>query len=67
MNNTRILYKNTLLYKGVSLINIDRSPSSHYWIERQGMTKADNITLESGEKFDIYRNDARGLACAIPA
>ena len=67
MNNTRILYGNTLLYKGVNLINVDRSYDALYWCCRHGMEKTDSIVLESGEKLDIYRNDRRGLACAIPA
>ena len=66
MNNTRILYGNTLLYKGVNLINVDRSRDALYWCCRHGMEKVDSIVLESGEKLDIYRNDKRGLACAIP-
>lgn len=66
MNNTRILYGNTLLYKGVNLINVDRSCDALYWCGRHCMEKTDSIILESGEKLDIYRNDKRGLACAIP-
>ena len=68
MSNTRILYGNTLLYKGVTLINIDRTCNALYWAcERQGMTKSDSVTLETGEKLDIYENRQRGLACAVPA
>ena len=66
MNNTRILYGNTLLYKGVNLINIDRSYDALYWCCRHCMEKTDSVILKSGEKLDIYRNDKRGLACAIP-
>ena len=66
MNSTRILYKDTLLYRGVSLINIDRSFDALYWCGRHGMEKVETIVLQSGETMDIYRNDKRSLACAIP-
>ena len=55
MSNTRILYGNTLLYKGVTLINIDRTCDALYWAcERQGMTKSDSVTLETGEKRMLF-------------
>lgn len=67
MTNTRILYKGTLLYKGVSLIHIDETNDAPYWIARQGLEKTDRVMdFNSGAWFDIYENKQRGLACAIP-
>lgn len=63
--NTRILYRDTMLYKGVTLINIDRTCDALYWCNRQGMTKTDCVNV-SGVNYDIYFNTARGLACAVP-
>jgi len=63
---SRILYKNTLLYCGVTLVNIDRSFDALYWCNRKKMQKTDTVKLQSGEMMDIYRNDARQLICAIP-
>lgn len=63
----RIFSKETLLYKGVLLIHIDRSYNAIYWVKRQNMTFCERIKTENtGEMFDIWENRARGLACAIP-
>ena len=66
MKESRILYKNTLLYCGVTLVNIDRSYDALYWCNRHDMQKTDTVKLQSGETMDIYRNDARQEICAIP-
>ena len=66
-HDNRILYKDTFLYKGVELIHIDRARDAMYWINRHGMTKTDTVMdYKSGAWFDVYRNDARGLACCVP-
>ena len=65
--DNRVLYKDTFLYKGVQLIYIDRDRNAMYWINRQGMKKADTVMdYNSGDMYDVYRNDARGLACCVP-
>ena len=66
MKESRILYKNTLLYCGAILVNIDRSFNALYWCNRQEMQKTDTVLLQSGETMDIYRNDSKNLICAIP-
>ena len=58
------LYRNGTMFMGVT---IDRTRSAKEWAERFGMKKCESITADTGEKFDIYRNDERGLANAIPA
>jgi hypothetical protein len=64
---TRILYKETLLYRGASLVHIDKAKDALYWCKRHGMTFVETIAADdTGDKFDIYTNQERGLACAIP-
>lgn len=66
-SDNRILYKDTFLYRGVSLVNIDRSYDSMYWINRHGLVKIDTVMdFNSGAWFDIYENRQLGLATAIP-
>lgn len=67
MKNRR-LYGDTILYRGVLLIRIDYTHDALYWCNRHGMAFCETITLsDTGEKFDIWENKARGLSCAIPA
>lgn len=66
-SDNRILYKDTFLYRGVTLIHIDRSYDALYWINRHGLTKIDTVAdFNSGALFDIYENKERGLGTAIP-
>lgn len=47
---------------------IDRTCDALYWANRKEMQKCETVTCtDTGEKFDIYRNIQRNLACAIPA
>ena len=64
MKKERIIGKDTLLYKGVLCVYIDRAHDAIYWAARHGMTITDTVTAENGERFDIYTG--RGLGCAIP-
>ena len=64
----RVLYKDTLLYRGVSLVYIDRSFDAVYWINRHGLSFVETIeTDDTKQRFNIYRNEKRNLATAIPA
>lgn len=66
MGNTRILYGDTLLYRGVSLIHIDRTFDARHWAARKGLVLVDTVTA-GGETLEIYINEKRNLACAIPS
>ena len=64
----RILYRDTLLYRGTLLIHIDRARDALYWCRRHNMTFTETITTDdTGETFDVYENQAENLSCAIPA
>lgn len=65
MNNTRILYKDTLLYRGVLLISVDRTYDAIYWCNRHGLTYKETVETEKDGKFDIW-SDEKGHSCAIP-
>ena len=42
---TRILCKETLLYRGASLVHIDKAKDALYWCKRHGMTFVETIAF----------------------
>lgn len=57
------IYRNGTLS---SSMNIDRTYDALYWMKRFEMTKCETVISESGEKFDIYKNDEFHRLCAVP-
>ena len=61
--NCRLLGK-SLEVRG-TLYYIDNTYDAMYWINRQGQTLFAIATDREGNKYKVYRNDAKGLGCAI--
>lgn len=67
MMKSRVLYKDTLLYKESTLIWIDRTADWKYWVDRHGLSRVDTVETEKDGTFDIYQSADGQRGCAIPA
>jgi seryl-tRNA synthetase len=64
MNKARIIGK-SLIYRGMSF-HIETMNFSHMdWMKRNGLEETETVETATGERFTIYANYARCLACAI--
>ena len=68
MKKARYIGSESLQVAG-TIIHIERSASAyHYeWMERNGLQETETVETAAGEKFKVWANWARHLACAIPA
>lgn len=62
-------YDSLWIYRNGGLsetITIDKSWDALQWSASHGLLFVKNVVADNGKSYDIYRNDKRGLACAIP-
>lgn len=66
MKKARIICKDHIIVNG-TIIHIESMNYSHLdWMNRNGLQETETVETETGEKFVIWANWARHLACAIP-
>ena len=67
MKNARFFNRDHIIVNG-TIIHVATMTYSHKdWMERNGLAETETVKTETGEKFVIWANWARQLACAIPA
>ena len=67
MKNARLFNRDHIIVNG-TIIHIETMNYSHKdWMCRNGLEATETVKTETGEKFVIWANWARQLACAIPA
>lgn len=66
MKKARIICKDHIAVNG-TIIHIENMNYSHLdWMNRNGLQETETVETETGEKFVVWANWARHLACAIP-
>ena len=66
MTKARIIFKDHISVNG-TIIHIENMNYSHLdWMNRNGLQETETVETETGEKFVVWANWARHLACAIP-
>lgn len=65
MKKARFICKDHIVVNGI-IIHVETMNYSHKeWMERNGLQETETVETETGEKFVIWANYARNLACAI--
>ena len=66
MKKARVICKDHIVVNG-TIIHIEKMTDEHLeWMNRNGLQETDIVETETGEKFVVWSNYARCLACAIP-
>ena len=66
MKKARIICKDHIVVNG-TIIHIETINFAHKaWMERNGLQETETVETETGERFVVWANWARHLACAIP-
>ena len=66
MKKARFVCQDHILVNGM-VIHVEKMNYAHKeWIERNGLQETETVETEKGDKFIIFANYARCLACAIP-
>lgn len=66
MKRARIICKDHIVVNG-TIIHVDTmNYALMEWMERKGLQETETVETENGERFTIWANWARHLACAIP-
>lgn len=66
MKKARMIGTETIVCGGYC-IHVEKMNFAHRdWMERNGLQETETVETETGERFTIFANWARNLACAIP-
>lgn len=66
MKNARFICKDHIVVNG-TVIHVENMNHAHMdWMNRNGLQETEIVETAAGEKFMIWANWARNLACAIP-
>lgn len=66
MKKARFFGNDHIILDG-TIIHIESLTFAHKdWMERNGLEKTETVETETGNRFAIYANYARCLACAVP-
>ena len=66
MKKARVIFKEHIDVNGI-IIHIEKMNYAHMdWMKRNGLQETETVETETGEKFVVWANWARNLACAIP-
>ena len=66
MKKARIICKDHIVVNG-TIIHIENMNHAHMdWMNRNGLEETETVETENGQRFAVWANWARHLACAIP-
>ena len=66
MKKARIICKDHIVVNG-TIIHIENMNHAHMdWMNRNGLTETETVETDNGQRFTVWANWARHLACAIP-